>query len=93
MLVLIFVAVPLKHLGGYPIATSLVGPVHGLAFILYVWMLIQTVASGNWSRPEIVRIAAAAFIPFGAFANERALKRREEALADRGTRRTSAGTG
>ncbi len=81
LLLLVGVAVPLKHLAGYPVATRLVGPVHGIAFVLYVWMLIQTVSMGGWSRGETARMALAAFIPFGAFLNERALARRQSALA------------
>ncbi|WP_207461419.1 DUF3817 domain-containing protein [Azospirillum sp. SYSU D00513] len=81
LLLLVFVAVPLKHLAGWPIATRIMGPVHGLAFVLYVWMLIQTVSGGGWSRGETVRMVMAAFIPFGAFLNERALARRQAALA------------
>ncbi|MGO4683411.1 DUF3817 domain-containing protein [Hyphomicrobium sp. 2TAF46] len=81
LLLLIGVAVPLKHLAGYPIATRVMGPVHGIAFVLYVWMLIQTVSIGGWSRGATARMVLAAFIPFGAFLNERALARRQQALA------------
>lgn len=81
LLLLIGVAVPLKHLAGYPIATRVMGPVHGIAFVLYVWMLIQTVSIGGWSRGATARMVLAAFIPFGAFLNERALARRQLALA------------
>jgi len=81
LLVLVFVAVPLKHLGGYPIATAIMGPVHGMAFLLYVWMLIQTVSGAAFPRRDVVRMVAAAFIPFGAFLNERILRRRQALLA------------
>lgn len=80
LVLLLLVAVPLKHLAGFPIATAIIGPIHGMAFLLYVWMLIQTVSGGGWSRAEIARMTAAAFIPFGAFVNERALARRQAAL-------------
>jgi integral membrane protein len=81
LVTLVFVAVPLKHLGGYPAATAILGPIHGAAFLFYVWMLSQTISAGDWATREIVRMIAAAFIPFGAFANERALKRKEDAMA------------
>ncbi|MFC4726680.1 DUF3817 domain-containing protein [Coralloluteibacterium thermophilus] len=80
LLLLVLVAVPLKHLAGIPQASAVMGPVHGMAFLLYVWMLIQTVSGGGWSRAEVARMLGAAFIPFGAFANERALARRQKAL-------------
>ena len=81
LLVLVFVAVPLKHLGGYPIATAIMGPIHGMAFLLYVWMLIQTVSGAAFPRRDVVRMVVAAFIPFGAFLNERILRRRQALLA------------
>jgi integral membrane protein len=81
LLVLAFVAVPLKHLGGYPIATAIMGPIHGMAFLLYVWMLIQTVSGATFPRRDVVRMVVAAFIPFGAFLNERILRRRQALLA------------
>jgi integral membrane protein len=76
LIVLLFVAVPLKHLGIYRGATSIVGPVHGLAFMFYIWMLIQTISGGGCQRVRL-RLLIGAFIPFGGFVNERALKRRE----------------
>jgi uncharacterized protein DUF3817 len=35
LVALLLVAVPLKHIAGYPAATSIVGPIHGMAFLLY----------------------------------------------------------
>jgi integral membrane protein len=83
LLLLVLVAVPLKHVAGLTVATRIMGPVHGLAFLAYGWMLIRTVAGGGWSRADIVRLSIAALIPFGAFVNERALARRQAVLAAR----------
>ena len=82
LLLLLCVAVPLKHLAGLPVATAIMGPIHGIAFILYVWMLVQTVSMGGWTRVAAARMLLAAFIPFGAFLNERALARRQASLAN-----------
>ncbi|MEI2415123.1 DUF3817 domain-containing protein [Orrella sp. JC864] len=81
LLLLVLVAVPLKHLWGMPQATAVMGPVHGMAFLLYVWMLVQTVSAGGWPRKQVLCMLAAALVPFGAFVNERALARRQKALA------------
>lgn len=81
LLVLVFVAVPLKHLFDYPLAVRLMGPVHGAAFVAYAWSLITTVSGGGWSRGEIARLGLAAFIPFGGFLNAGLLRRRRAALA------------
>jgi integral membrane protein len=81
LLLLVLIAVPLKHVAGLPVATRIMGPVHGLAFLAYGWMLVRAVAGGGWSRADIMRLALAALIPFGAFINERALARRQAMLA------------
>ena len=81
LLLLLFVAVPLKHLAGWPVATSIMGPVHGLAFLAYSWIVVETVAGGGWSRLEIARLLLAAFVPFGAFANLGLLRRKAAALS------------
>jgi integral membrane protein len=84
LLLLLFVAVPLKHLAGISAATHGMGPIHGLVFLAYVWMLIQAVSGGGWSRSETIRLLIAALIPFGAFVNERALARRQAMLGASG---------
>jgi integral membrane protein len=81
LLVLVFIAVPLRHVGGWRMATTIMGPVHGMAFLLYAWMLIQTVAGGSLQRRDTAWMIAAAFVPFGAFLNERMLRKAQAALA------------
>ncbi len=80
LILLLFVAVPVKHLFGLPTATAVMGPIHGVAFVIYVWMLIQTITSLDFTNSETARMVLAAFIPFGGFVNERALARREAIL-------------
>ena len=80
LVVLVLVAVPLRHLAGIREATSIVGPIHGVAFLLYIWTLAQTISGGDFSRKEIARLAVGAVLPFGAFMNERTLRRKEAAL-------------
>src|ERR1700716_3768888 len=81
LVALLFVAPPLHPIPRHTHAPSILGPIRGMGFRLYVWMLIQTVSGADWSRAEIARAVIVAFIPFGAFANERFLKRKELALA------------
>lgn len=76
LLLLLFVAVPLKHLAGFPDAVKAMGPIHGLAFLTYVWMLIRMVSAGGWSRGETIKLLVAAIVPFGALLSARTLTRR-----------------
>lgn len=79
--ILVFVAVPLKHALGMPQVVSIMGPVHGLAFLFYIWMLIQSHFQIGWSGREWLRMVLCAFIPLAGFVNERLLKHRQDAIA------------
>lgn len=76
LILLVFMAVPLKHLADFPGATKVIGPIHGIAFLIYIWMLIQMVSAGGWSRGETFKLFIAAVVPFGAFFSARTLSRR-----------------
>lgn len=80
---LVGVAVPLKHLAGYPGVVSLLGPVHGMVFIFYLWMVVNTVSGDDWSRGEIARVLLAALVPGGAFFNADFMRRKEAELLER----------
>jgi integral membrane protein len=76
LILLLFVAVPLKHLAGWSAAVAIVGPVHGLAFLAFLWISIETAAGGECSRREVARLVLMAFIPFGGFASFVFLRRK-----------------
>ena len=79
LVLLLLVAVPLRHLGGYRVATMIFGPIHGMAFLFYSWTLTQTVAAGAIPGREAARMFFAACIPFGSLFYVRALRRLEAA--------------
>ena len=81
LVLLVFVGVPLKHLASWPLATSILGPVHGLAFLFYLRTVIETVTTGAWKRSEIVRLVLTAFIPFGGYSNIPLLRRKAALLS------------
>ena len=88
LVLLIGVAVPLKHLAGISLAVTVMGPVHGLAFAAYLWTVLQTVAGGGWQRAEWLRLLAVAFVPFAGYASLPMIRRKAEtvALPQAGTR-------
>ncbi|PWK76194.1 DUF3817 domain-containing protein [Aminobacter sp. AP02] len=81
LLFLLLIAVPLKHLAGYPGIVSAAGPVHGLAFVLYIVALVDNFSGGGWSRKEMLRTGLACLVPFGTFINDRYLGVRAAAQA------------
>ena len=80
LVLLVGVAVPLKHLARVPVAVTIMGPVHGFAFTAYLWTVLQTVAGGGWRRPEWLRLVAAAFVPFAGYANLPLIRRKAAAV-------------
>jgi integral membrane protein len=76
LLILVLVAVPLKHFAGIAEATRIVGPVHGLAFIAFCWAVIRSSSEGWLSKRDVTRLLIGAFIPFGGIVNERWLQGR-----------------
>ena len=81
LILLAGVAAPLKHLAGWPMAASILGPVHGLMSLAYLWTVVETVSGGGWGRGEIARLVAIAFVPFGGFTNGSFLRRKAAAFA------------
>jgi len=69
LLFLVGIAVPIKHLLGFPAVVAVAGPLHGLVFMFYLWTVIATAASESWSKREIILAVALALLPFAAFAN------------------------
>lgn len=83
LLVLVLVAVPLKHLAGISDATRFVGPIHGLAFLAFCWAVIRSLSEGWLTKWDVTRLLIGAFIPFGGVVNERWLRGRlREATID-----------
>ncbi|WP_413731351.1 DUF3817 domain-containing protein [Sodalis sp. RH20] len=77
LVILVCIAVPLKHLAGFPQVSAAMGPIHGLAFLFYAWMVVNTAAGGMWRKAQVARLLILAFIPFGTFFNVGMIKRRE----------------
>lgn len=81
LVLLVCLAVPLKRLAGMPEFVTLMGPLHGAAFVVYVAMLVRARSVGLLSAKETGRLMWAAFIPFGAFWLAGQFKRKAAALA------------
>lgn len=80
LLVLLGVAMPLKYLAGWPLATRVVGLVHGLAFLAYAVVMLDAFASKHWPNRTVALGLLAAFLPAGTFVFVSHLRRSEAAL-------------
>lgn len=68
LLILIFVAVPLKYYFGNPSLTKILGPIHGALFLLFIFNAISVGIEQNWKfKTTTWKVILACFIPFGTF--------------------------
>lgn len=67
LLLLVGVAVPLKHFSDWPLAVRILGPVHGFAFVAYLWLILQSLGAGLLSRSVAARLALFALIPLAGY--------------------------
>ena len=68
LLVLLFVAVPLKYAFGQPFLTRSMGTIHGALFLLFVFNTISVGVEQNWKFKETTwKVLLACVIPFGTF--------------------------
>ncbi len=75
-LILFFIAMPIKYIGGNPGPVRVAGWIHGVAFVAYVATMFLALVGRRWSWGEWGRTFLAALFPFGTFLNDRFLKAR-----------------
>lgn len=68
LLALIFVAVPMKYYFQNPSLSKILGPVHGIIFLLFLFNTLSVGVEQDWKFKTITwKIILACFIPFGTF--------------------------
>ncbi len=73
--VLLFIAMPLKYWAGLPLAVRVVGGVHGLLFVAFLWTLFRVAVERGWPMKRWLLALVSSLIPFGTFVFDRSLKR------------------
>jgi len=73
-LILLFIAMPLKYHFDMPIAVSIAGWVHGLLFMAYIFLALETSKQQNWSGLYTGIVLLAGAIPFACFFLDKRLK-------------------
>ncbi len=73
-LLLLFVAMPLKHYAGMPVAVRVAGMTHGLLFVLFVGALLRVAAEEQWPFRKSLLAFIASLLPFGTIVFDRSLR-------------------
>ena len=77
LLVLMFIAMPLKYFAGKPDAVKIIGWLHGFLFILFMLMVFIVYLQKKWPFKKLVFAFLAAFLPFGTFVFDAQLKKEQ----------------
>jgi integral membrane protein len=68
LLVLLFIAVPLKYAAENPSLSKIIGPTHGALFLLFIINTISVGVEQQWQfRKTTYKVLLACVIPFGTF--------------------------
>lgn len=71
LIVLVFVAMPLKYLAGNPAPVAIVGVLHGWLYMLYLVTAFQITFRLRWPPQRMLLVLLAGTIPFASFVAER----------------------
>jgi integral membrane protein len=75
----LLVASFVKNTGGSELGVKILGPIHGLLFVVYVLMVWQLHREAGWTGKQTFWILVGAVLPFGGYVVDRWLLRRERA--------------
>jgi len=75
LLVLVFVAVPLRYLADRPGLSHAFSPVHGFVFMLYLLTVADLGRRAGWPVRRMLLVMLAGTVPFLSFVVERRMTR------------------
>jgi len=81
LLVLVGVGVPLQYAASKPAVVSVVGPIHGFLYIVYLLSVADLARRFRVGLGSVIALVAAGFVPFLAFVVERRMTWRIESQA------------
>ncbi len=75
-IILIFIAMPLKYSFGYPIATKIVGMIHGILVFAFLYQIYEAKKEAGFTLKETGFYTLMSLIPFGSFYTDKLLARK-----------------
>jgi integral membrane protein len=75
-IILLFIAMPMKYSFGYPMATKVVGMLHGLLVFAFIYQIIEAKKEAGFTLKEAALYSILSLIPFGSFYTDKLLARK-----------------
>jgi integral membrane protein len=73
-LILLFLAMPLKYVMGFPVATKIAGMVHGILFLIFIYQLLEARSEEGFGKKETLWYFILSLVPFGSFYTDKLLR-------------------
>lgn len=74
-LVLLLIAMPLKYLANWPMGVTIIGGLHGVLFIAFIYLAWEVKSDYKKSWGWLFKAFMASILPFGTFILDRQWKR------------------
>lgn len=71
LIILAFIAMPLKYVAGYDTVVSFVAPAHGTLYMVYLVLVLDLARRARWRLPRTALVALAGTVPIYSFIAER----------------------
>ncbi len=75
LLVLVFVAMPLKYFADQPLLVAVVGPMHGFLYMVYLVTAFDLAVRAKWPFVRTLLVLLAGTVPVMSFVAERKVTR------------------
>jgi integral membrane protein len=76
LMILVFVGVPLQVWGHHPVVVEVVGQIHGIMYIIYLFAALDLARRARFTLPQMLAMLGAGLLPTLAFIIERRITRR-----------------
>lgn len=75
LIILVFIAMPIKYILHYPIAVRIMGSIHGILWLIFLYILYRNVKENELDKNTVIKLVIFSVIPFGFFYIEKLLKK------------------
>lgn len=84
LLMVVFVGMPIRYIGGNGTPSAIISPIHGALYIVYLVFSLDLQRKAGWPLKQFLLMASAGLVPFLAFFVERKIVRDAHAVAAAG---------